>query len=47
MTSPVMLAAALEYQKAVRLIQVPGIFLFQIRESGVHSMRVATMLATA
>jgi hypothetical protein len=45
--SPRMFAAALAYQNAVRLMQVPGIFLFQMRGIGVHSKMVAMMLAIA
>ena len=45
--SPMTFAAALAYQNAVRLMQVPGTFLFQTRSIGVHSSTVATMLATA
>lgn len=47
MKSPRMLAAALEYQKAVRLIQVPGMVWSNVRAIGVHWKMVATMLATA
>lgn len=45
--SPRMLAPALAYQKAVRLMQVPGVSWSKVRAIGVHWKTVATMLATA
>jgi len=47
MKSPMMLAVALAYQKAVRLMQVPGTVWFQTRRIGEHWKMVAMMLAIA